>query len=193
MILIDDIIISDDVVEKHFVCNLKACKGACCVEGDSGAPLESDEVEILEKHIDQILPYLTEKGRSAIVQQGVFIVEEEDEYTGLATPLIEGQACAYVQYHENGITYCGIEKAYLEGVIPFRKPISCHLYPIRIKQYDTITAVNFDEWDICDPACTLGNELKVPVYVFVKDALIRKFGEPFYEVLVQAAQEHESA
>lgn len=190
MILIDDIIISDDVVEKHFVCNLKACKGACCVEGDSGAPLDSDEVQILEKHIDKILPYLTEKGRSAIAQQGVFIVEEDDEYTGLATPLIEGQACAYAQYDPSGTTYCGIEKAYLEGVIPFRKPVSCHLYPVRIKNYDTITAVNFDEWDICDPACTLGKELKVPVYVFVKDALIRKFGEAFYEVLVQAAQEH---
>jgi Protein of unknown function (DUF3109) len=190
MILIDDIIISDDVIEKQFVCNLKACKGACCVEGDTGAPLEAAEVELLKSNIDKILPFLTEEGREAIMAQGVYLEEPEDEYTGLATTLINGQACAYVNYLEDGTATCGIENAWEAGAIDFRKPISCHLYPVRVKNYDAITAVNFDDWEICDPACALGKELQVPVYVFVKDALIRKFGEPFYEVLLQAAEEH---
>ena len=191
MILIDDVLISDDVVEKQFVCNLSACKGACCIEGDSGAPVEEDEIAPLQQNIDKILPYLTEEGRNAIAAQGVYITEEDDEYTGLATPLINGGACAYIAYRPDGTVTCGIEEAYNDRKISFRKPISCHLYPIRIKNYDTVTAVNFDEWDICNDACTLGKQLKVPVYVFVKDALIRKFGEDFYEVLVQAAKEHE--
>lgn len=191
MILIDDILISDDVVEKQFVCNLNACKGACCIEGDSGAPVEEDEVELLEKSLDKVLPYLTDEGRKAIEEQGVYIIEEDDEYTGLATPLINGGACAYIAYRPDGTVTCAIEEAYNDGKIDFRKPISCHLYPIRIKNYDTVVGVNFDEWDICDDACSLGKSLKVPVYVFVKDALIRKFGPEFYEVLVQAAKEHE--
>ena len=193
MILIDDIIISDDVIEKQFVCNLKACKGACCVEGDSGAPVEADEIALLEKNIDKILPYLTEQGRKAIAEQGVCIEEKDDEYTGLATPLIDGQACAYVIYLPDGTASCGIEKAYNDGVVDFRKPISCHLYPVRVKHYDTVVAVNYDDWEICDPACSLGNSLKVPVYVFVKDALVRKFGQPFYDVLLEAAKEHEES
>lgn len=191
MILIDDILISDDVVETHFVCDLNACKGACCVEGDSGAPLEEDEIEILKENLDKILPYLTPEGVESIRQNGVYIVEEDDEYTGLATPLINGGACAYIHYLPDGTATCGIEKAYNDGKISFRKPISCHLYPIRIKNYDTVVGVNYDEWDICDPACSLGKKLQVPLYVFVKDALIRKFGTEFYEVLCQAAKEHQ--
>lgn len=191
MILIDDILISDDVVEKQFVCNLNACKGACCIEGDSGAPVENDEIELLQNSIEQVLPYLTEAGKKAIEEQGVYIVEEDDEYTGLATPLINGGACAYIAYRPDGTVTCGIEEAYNHGKITFRKPISCHLYPIRIKNYDTVIGVNFDEWDICDDACTLGKSLQVPVYRFVKDALVRKFGPEFYEVLEQAAREHE--
>lgn len=191
MILIDDILISDDVVEKQFVCNLNACKGACCIEGDSGAPVENDEIELLQNSIEQVLPYLTEAGKKAIEEQGVYIVEEDDEYTGLATPLINGGACAYIAYRPDGTVTCGIEEAYNDGKITFRKPISCHLYPIRIKNYDTVIGVNFDEWDICDDACTLGKSLQVPVYRFVKDALVRKFGPEFYEVLEQAAREHE--
>jgi hypothetical protein len=191
MILIDDVIISDEVIEKQFVCNLKACRGACCVEGDSGAPLDETELKLLEKDIDQILPFLTPEGQKAIAEQGLYVEEPEDEYTGLATTLIEGKACAYVQYTTDGTATCGIEKAWEAGATSFRKPISCHLYPIRIKHYDTITAVNFDDWEICDPACSLGAALKVPVYVFVKEALVRKFGAEFYEVLLQAAEEHE--
>ncbi len=191
MILIDDILISDDVVEKQFVCNLKACKGACCIEGDSGAPVDEDEIEPLQKSLEFVLPYLTPAGRKSIEKQGVYIVEEDDEYTGLATPLIDGGACAYIAYREDGTATCGIELAYNDGKIDFRKPISCHLYPIRIKNYDTVIGVNYDEWDICNDACTLGKSLKVPVYVFLKEPLIRKFGPEFYEVLELAAKEHE--
>lgn len=193
MIMIDDILISDEVVEKQFVCNLKACKGACCVEGDSGAPLEAEEVALLQNDISAIQPFLTPEGIAAIQQQGVFVKEKDDEYTGLATPLIEGKACAYVTYDHQGVASCGIEQAYLSGVITWKKPLSCHLYPLRIKNYDTVVAVNFDDWDICDPACKLGEELKVPVYQFVKEALVRKFGPEFFEVLKQAASEHNKA
>jgi hypothetical protein len=191
--MIDDILISDEVVEKQFVCNLKACKGACCVEGDSGAPLEAEEVTLLQNDIAAIQPFLTPEGIAAIQQQGVFVKEEEDEYTGLATPLIEGKACAYVTYDNQGVASCGIEQAYLSGVITWKKPLSCHLYPLRIKNFDTVIAVNFDDWEICNPACKLGEELKVPVYQFVKEALVRKFGPEFYEVLKQAATEHNKA
>lgn len=193
MIMIDDILISDEVVEKQFVCNLKACKGACCVEGDSGAPLEAEEVTLLQNDIAAIQPFLTPEGIAAIQQQGVFVKEEEDEYTGLATPLIEGKACAYVTYDNQGVASCGIEQAYLSGVITWKKPLSCHLYPLRIKNFDTVIAVNFDDWEICNPACKLGEELKVPVYQFVKEALVRKFGPEFYEVLKQAATGHNKA
>lgn len=191
MILIDDVLISDDVVEKQFVCNLHACKGACCIEGDSGAPVEEDEIEMLQASLEYVLPYLTDAGRKAIAEQGVYIVEEDDEYTGLATPLINGGACAYIAYRPDGTVTCGIEEAYNDGKIEFKKPISCHLYPIRIKNYDTVMGVNYDEWDICNDACTLGKSLKVPVYKFLKDALVRKFGPEFYEVLELAAREHE--
>jgi hypothetical protein len=193
MILIDDILISDEVVDKHFVCNLKACKGACCVEGDSGAPLEQEEVTLLERDFAAIKHFLTPEGITAIEQQGVSVEEKDDEYTGLATPLIDGKACAYVTYDDQGVTSCGIEQAYLSGAINWKKPLSCHLYPLRIKNYDTVVAVNFDDWEICDPACKLGKELQVPVYQFVKEALIRKFGPEFYEVLEQAASDHNNA
>ncbi|MFN8236625.1 MAG: DUF3109 family protein [Chitinophagales bacterium] len=189
MILIDDILISDDVVEKQFVCNIKKCKGICCVEGDSGAPVEKSETKILKKIYPKIKKYLLPEGIKAIEEQGAFVDEPDDEYTPYATPLIDGGACAYVNYEKDGTITCGIEKAWKDGVIDFRKPISCHLYPIRIKPMETVTAVNYDVWDICSDACVLGRKLKVPVYVFVKDALIRKFGEDFYAALDQAAKQ----
>ena len=189
MILIDDIIISDDVIETQFVCDLSACKGACCVEGDGGAPLEKEEIEILQRNLDKILPYLTPEGRKVIEKQGVFTMDD-GEYTDYATPLIKGGACAFVTYRKDGTAGCGIEDAYNDGKINFRKPVSCHLYPIRIKNHDTMTAVNYDEWEICNAACVLGKKLKIPLYKFVKDGLVRKFGQEFYDVLEQAAKEH---
>jgi len=191
MILIDDKLISDDVVEKQFVCNIKKCKGICCVEGDSGAPVEKSETKILKKIYPKIKKYLLEDGIKAIEEQGTFVDEPDDEYTPYATPLINGGACAYVNYEKDGTITCAIEKAWKDGVIDFQKPISCHLYPIRLKPMETVTAVNYDVWDICSDACKLGKSLKVPVYVFLKDALVRKFGTEFYETLEYAANEHQ--
>ncbi len=188
MILIDDVLISDDVVEKQFVCNIKKCKGICCIEGDSGAPVEKSETKILKKIYPKIKKYLTPEGIKAIEEQGTFVDEPDDEYTAYATPLIDFGACAYVNYEKDGAISCGIEKAWKDGVTDFQKPISCHLYPIRLKPMETVTAVNYDVWDICSDACKLGEKLKVPVYVFLKDALIRKFGEEFYETLDYAAK-----
>ncbi len=192
MILIDDVLISDDVVEKQFVCNIKKCKGICCVEGDSGAPVEKAETKILKKIYPKIKRYLIPEGIKAIEEQGTFVDEPDDEYTSYATPLIDGGACAYVNYETNGTISCGIEKAWKDGVTDFQKPISCHLYPIRLKPMDTVTAMNYDVWDICSDACKLGKSLKVPVYVFLKDALTRKFGEEFYETLHYAANNRDT-
>ncbi|MDB5227561.1 MAG: hypothetical protein JWN78_1754 [Bacteroidota bacterium] len=188
MILIDDILVSDDVVKKQFVCNLTKCKGVCCVEGDSGAPVEEAETKILTEIFPAIRKYLTPEGVKAIEKQGAFVDEPDDEYTAYATPLINGAACAYVNYEKDGVISCGIEKAWKEGATTFRKPISCHLYPIRIKPMETVTAVNYDVWNICSDACTLGKKLKVPVYAFLKDALVRKFGQEFYDTLDQVAK-----
>lgn len=190
MILIDDVLISDDVIDVQFVCNIKKCKGICCVEGDSGAPVEKSETKILKKIYPKIKKYLLAEGIEAIEKQGTFVDEPDDEYTSYATPLINGGACAYVNYEKDGTISCAIEKAWKDGVTDFRKPISCHLYPIRIKQMETVTAVNYDVWDICGDACSLGKKLKVPVYVFLKDALIRKFGDEFYTTLEHAATKH---
>jgi len=180
MIVIDRVIISDDIKEKEFACNLKRCKGACCVEGDSGAPLESEELEILERDYDKIKSKLTKEGQNAIRNQGKYILHKKT----YKTPLINDKACAYVHYGEGGVAQCGIELAYLEGKTKFRKPVSCHLYPLRVKKYDDFEAINYDRWDICSPACELGKKMGVPLYEFVKDGLIRKYGEEFYTKLV---------
>lgn len=186
MILIEDKIIGDEVVEAQFVCNLEACKGACCWEGDYGAPLTDEEREILSKIYEDVKPFLTEKGRAEIEAQGIYVyVNETKEY---ATPLVDNAACAYMTRDENGIAKCGIEQAYKAGATDFLKPISCHLYPIRIEHNGVFDAINYDKWEICSAACKLGKKLEMPVYKFVKDALIRKYGEAFYEALEGAAE-----
>ncbi len=183
MIPVGKTLVSDEVVSKRFVCDLKKCKGACCIEGESGAPLEKEELKILEDVYPAVKPYLTVAGIQTIEEKGLFLIDEDGDYV---TPLIgEGGACAFTIF-ENGIAACGIEKAYNDGKIDFRKPVSCHLYPIRISQYKNYEAVNYHEWDVCSPACKLGNKLSVPVYRFVKDALIRKYGEHWYAELEQA-------
>lgn len=183
MIQIDDKLISDQVLEKRFVCDLNACKGACCVEGDAGAPLEKKEVAILKKIWPKVKPYLRPEGVAAIEKQGTSIVANDGE---LETPLVNGAECAYVIFDEKGITKCGIEKAYEEGVIDYKKPISCHLYPIRIKETKAGPILNYDEWDICKAACKYGKKLDVKVYQFLREPLIRKFGEDFFEQLSAA-------
>lgn len=177
-------IVSEEIIEKDFVCNLSACKGACCVDGDSGAPLEKEEVEILQNIYPKIKPFLRQEGLQIIEKQGIFITIEEGESE---TPLIDGADCAYVNFDDKGIALCAIEEAYNQGEITWRKPVSCHLYPVRVKDYSEFSAVNYHKWHICDDACTLGKELQVPIYKFVKDALIRKFGEDWYMELEKVA------
>lgn len=185
MFQLHNTIISEDIIEKDFVCNLNACKGECCIAGEAGAPLEQDEVSILEDIYEDVKPFLRPEGIEAISQQGTSINREGE----LETPLVNGAECAYVTFNDKGWASCGIEDAYNAGKIDWRKPISCHLYPVRVQKYSAFTAVNYHRWPICDDACTLGQELKVPVYKFTKDALVRKFGQKWYEALEKTAQE----
>ena len=187
MIQIDDKLISEDIFSEEFVCNLSKCKGACCVEGDIGAPLNKEETVILDRIFERVKPYLRKEGVEAIEAQGTWVIDPNDgDYV---TPMVEGRECAYVIFDDKGITKCGIEKAYEDGAVDWQKPISCHLYPIRVDEYRTFTALNYHKWDICSDACTLGRELQVPIYKFVKTPLIRKYGEEFYETLCEAADE----
>jgi hypothetical protein len=186
MIKIEDTLISDDIIEKFFICDLERCKGACCVEGELGAPLEDEELEKLNKNFKGIAPYLSEEGKKAIEDQGLYIYDIEGDYS---TPTINGRECAYAIYSEKGVLRCGIEQAYEHGKSDFNKPISCHLYPVRIGKNKTSIAVNYDKWEICSPACVLGTELKVPVFKFLKEALVRKFGISWYDQLSNYAEE----
>jgi len=178
-------LVSEAIIEKDFVCNLSSCKGICCVEGDAGAPLEKKEIQILKDIYPKVKPFMTAKGIAVIDTEGTSITTKNGE---LETPLINNAACAYTIFDDKGVAGCAIEKAHSEGVIDWKKPISCHLYPIRVKDYSEFSAVNYHSWNICSDACTLGNELKVPVYKFVKNALIRKFGEKWYAELEDAAE-----
>ncbi|GAA4273791.1 DUF3109 family protein [Aquimarina gracilis] len=178
-------IISEEIIQKDFVCNLSACKGACCIDGEAGAPLEESEIQKLERVYPMVKPYLRKEGIAAIEKQGVYIKTDTGE---LETPLIDGADCAYVIFDDSGTAMCAIEEAYNQGEIDWKKPISCHLYPVRVQNYTEFSAVNYHRWDICDDACTLGKELQVPVYKFVKEALIRKFGENWYAELEKVAQ-----
>lgn len=187
MIQIDNKLISEDIFSEEFVCNLSKCKGACCVEGDVGAPLDKHETEILDRIFEKVKPYLRKEGVEAIEQQGTWTIDPMDG--DFVTPMVNGNECAYVIFDEKGITKCGIEKAYEDGAVDWQKPISCHLYPIRVNEYSTFTALNYHEWSICSDACTLGKELQVPVYKFLKTPLIRKYGEEFYTTLCEAAEE----
>ena len=182
MLVVADTIVSDDIADKFFVCHIEKCKGACCIEGDLGAPLELDELEILKQIYQEVKPYLSAEGIAAIEAQGFYIKDFEGDYS---TPTIENRECAYAIYDENKNLKCGIEQAYLEGKTSFRKPISCHLYPIRAKKYGDFEALNYNRWEICSPACSLGEKLGVPIYKFLKEPLIRKYGQSWYEELVE--------
>ena len=180
-------IVSEDILEKDFVCNLSKCKGACCVLGEAGAPLEKEEVETLKEVYPKVKHLLREEGIQAIEEQGTSIVSDFGE---LETPLVNGEECAYVIFDEHNMAKCGIEEAYNQNLVDWKKPISCHLYPVRVKDYSEFAAVNYHKWDICDDACTLGKELQVPVYKFTKDALVRKFGEDWYMELEKVAENY---
>ena len=184
MLSIQNTLVSEELIQKHFVCNVSQCKGECCVSGEAGAPLESNEAVYLEKNYSKIKPFLTPSGADAIESQGTNIKGKDGS---IETPLVNGKECAYATFTETGIAQCGIEKAHQEGVITFQKPISCHLYPVRVTSYSEFEAVNYHEWSICDSACNFGKALKIPIYQFVKSALIRKFGEEWYSLLEKEA------
>jgi len=188
MIAIENVLISDDVVEKQFVCDLERCKGGCCVDGDCGAPLTEEETLILADIFPKIKDHLPFEYVVEIEAQGTHVMD--DEY-GYVTPTVNGGICVYGYTDELGIVKCGIEKAWKEGLIDFQKPISCHLYPIRITESPGFEAVNYEPRKrLCRPACKLGNKLGVPVYQFLKAPLIRKYGEEFYNTLDTVAQKY---
>jgi hypothetical protein len=186
MIQIGNTLVSDDLLTEAFVCDLNACKGACCVEGEYGAPLTQDEADELARLQDQIAPYLSDEGKATIADQGAWVTGEDGE---LETPLMPTGHCAYVIEDADKKLKCGLETVHQEGVLSFKKPLSCHLYPVRVQQYSSFEAVNYHRWDICGAACALGSSLKVKVYVFVKEALVRKFGEEWYAALEKAGAE----
>ena len=180
MIEVGSVLLHEDVVKENFVCNLNKCKGACCLEGDSGAPLDADELDILDEIYPKVKPFMNAKGIATIEKVGTYVKDFEGDYT---TPCVDvNKECAYVIF-EGGITKCAIEKAYENGDISWKKPISCHLYPIRITKYPEFDVLNYDRWSICSPACTFGNELQVRVHEFLKGPLIRKYGADWYQEL----------
>ncbi len=185
MIAIDNTLISENLLEKKFVCDLAACKGACCVEGDAGAPLTEEETQILEDIFDQVKPYMRPEGIKAVEEQGHWEMDTDGDFV---TPLVEGKECAYVQFSENGTALCAIEQAHRDGKVDWKKPISCHLYPVRISKLKEYDALNYHKWHICSPACACGEKLQVPVYKFAKAALIRAYGEDWFDKLEAAAK-----
>jgi hypothetical protein len=181
MIAIENVLVSDEVVEEHFVCDLTKCKGGCCVDGDCGAPLTEEESKIIANIYPTIKPYLVPEYIKEIEQQGTHTWDNE---YGFVTPTVNGGICVYGYTDEAGVVKCAIEKAWKEGKVDFKKPISCHLFPIRITEQEGFEAVNYEPREtLCKPACKLGKSLKVPVYVFLKDAIVRKYGDDFYEAL----------
>jgi len=186
MIAIDKTLVSEDLFDKKFVCDLNACKGACCVAGDSGAPLDKDELAILDSVFEQVKPYMVKKGIAAVNKKGTYVIDSDGDYT--TTLVSEGAECAFVYFDETSTAKCAIEKAYYEGVISWKKPISCHLYPVRISKFKNYDAVNYSKWDICKPACECGKKLDVPVYKFLKEPLIRKYGKGWFKQLEKSAE-----
>jgi hypothetical protein len=187
MIAINNVLISDAIIDEQFVCDLNKCKGGCCVDGDAGAPLNDDELDKINEIYEAVLPYLDEENKAEIIRQGKYVYDKE---FGWVTPTIKSKICVYGITDKNGIVKCGIEQAYLDGKVSWKKPISCHLFPIRIKQSKNKQTdyVNYEpREDLCSAGCALGEKLKVPVYVFLKDAIIRKYGETFYETLEATA------
>ncbi|MCB0379727.1 MAG: DUF3109 family protein [Flavobacteriales bacterium] len=179
MIQIQDTIVSELLLDKKFVCNLNACKGACCIEGDAGAPLEENELEELENVFPHVKEYLTQESINAL-EQDLYTIDTDGDFV---TQLVNNKACAFVFLDDKKVAKCSIEQAFLDGKVSFKKPISCHLFPVRIKSFKSFLAVNYEEIEICSDACTLGKELGVKTYQFLKEPLIRRFGEEWFNEL----------
>lgn len=186
LVEVKDKVVSTQIFERKFVCDLNACKGACCVEGDAGAPLTFEEVDLLEESLEAIKPYMRPEGIAAAEKTGVFYMDDDNEPV---TTLVNGAECAFVFFDEQGISKCAVEQAFLDGKTDFKKPISCHLYPIRVKKYTEFEALAYDEWPICAPACACGERLDVPVFRFLKEPLIRAYGEEFFKELETVNEE----
>jgi len=184
MLQIKDTLISLDLIEQQFCCNLAHCRGNCCVEGDSGAPVELDEIIQLENALPDIWEDLSPEAKTLIKSQGVAYADRDGE---MVTSIVNGKDCVFTCYDENGTCFCAVEKAWRAGYISFMKPISCHLYPVRVKKFADFTAVNYQEWSICSGARLYGQQLGLPVYQFLKEPLIRKFGQEWYDELCEAA------
>ena len=188
MIAIENILVSDEVVESQFVCDLSKCKGGCCEDGDAGAPLSKKELTELNNAYDAAKPYMTKEGVAVTEKQGRY---EYDREFGWVTPTIQGKMCAYGYRDKKGVIMCAFEQAYNDGKTTWKKPVSCHLYPIKIKKSKEYEMLNYEPREsLCSPACALGEKLKVPTYVFLKDALVRKYGEDFYHLLEKAAEQY---
>ncbi len=186
MIQIDDTLVSLDLIESFFLCDLSKCKGECCIEGDAGAPLEKHEVAELEKALPVIWDDLSPEAQAVIKKQGVAYIDSDAD---LVTSIVNGKDCVFTCYDADGTCKCAVEKAYREGKLSFYKPISCHLYPVRITQYKDFSAINYSRWNICKAAELLGKKEQLPLYKFLKEPLIRKYGEAWYNALCEAAEE----
>lgn len=185
MVEIDDKIVSIDILKERFACDITKCKGICCVEGNAGAPLEIEEVDLLEEEYELYKPYMTHAGIKAVEQQGFMVIDSDGDYT---TTLVDDAECAYA-YTEGDLTLCAIEKAWLAGECTFRKPISCHLYPIRLINFKSGgVGLNYHRWNVCHSACENGCKQQIPLYKSLHDAIVRRFGEEFYAALEAAAE-----
>jgi hypothetical protein len=187
MLQIGETVVGLDIIEENFCCNLAVCKGWCCVDGESGAPLENEEVAILEKVLPEVWDDLAPEAQEVINKQGVAYKDRDGD---MVTSIVNGQDCVFTYHDPKGICRCSIEKAYREGRIDFYKPISCHLYPIRLQKFKDFTAVNYHRWSICKPAIAFGKENGLRIYQFLKEPLIRKFGENWYRELEITADEY---
>lgn len=185
MIQIKDTLISEDIFETCFVCDLGKCKGMCCVEGDAGAPLTHEEYEAIKDVLPKIWDDLSLKARELIEKQGIAYIDDDGE---LVTSIIKGRECVFTYFDADGVCRCAIDNAFREGKISVQKPISCHLYPIRLHKYDEFTALNYDRWSVCRPALRLGKKTGIKLYQFLKEPLIRKFGEEWYQEVCQIAE-----
>lgn len=186
MLQIDNTIVSLDLIDSSFVCDLQKCRGMCCMGGDSGAPVTTDEIDAIESSFPEIRQYLRKEGLLEIEENGLYYVDEEFDKV---TALIDKKECAF-SYFEGPVLQCAIEKAWKNGHSEIQKPISCHLYPVRVKKYRDFEAVNYHKWDICAPAVHFGKASNTPLYIFLKDPLIKRFGMEWYVQLDFAAKNY---